>query len=338
MYNEGKKLLFIESIANGPIGVTKREIAREAFDVFEPFEQKAALDLADLPAQEVTKVLKENFSINGEKGVRDLRASPLVRATNAVNKYREWVNGKNTDKIDIILSLRGQRLRETMVWSPEELQLVLDSVFPAVELGTTYNLCRGYLWLVYAGMESKDALSTKTADIHLKDRWVIRGKKFYPIYRQAIPVLKFLCEAKTMAVIKGPYESIQDRVESDLLFRSVRKGHLSFITARSMIYDEVTAAHKEGRCEQKSLPPLSIRRSGIFYRAKEREKTSKMFGFDGTAGATSVFHEEAIYQDTKSVEAGKSQDYDYKKKMARIQAIERNLKKEYDLWKKLSSE
>lgn len=336
MYNEDKKFLFIKSIADGPIGITKREIAREVFDIFEPFEQEAALDLADLPVQEVTKVLRENFTINGKRGARDLRASPLVRATNAVNKYREWVNGKGIDKIDIISSLRGQRLRETMVWSPEELQLVLDSVFPAVELGTTFNLCRGYLWLVYAGMESKDALGTKITDIHLKDRWVICGKKFYPIYKQAIPVLKFLCESKTMAVVKGPYESVQDRVENDLLLRSVRKGHLSSVTVKSMIYDEVTAAHKEGKCEQKSLPALSIRKSGIFYRAKERERTSNMFGFDGAAGAASVLHEEAIYQDTKSIEAGKSQNYDYRKKISKIQAIERNLKKEYKFWRELS--
>lgn len=338
MYNEDRKLRFIESITGDQIGVTKREMAREVFNVFEPFEQEAALDLADLPAQEAAKILKENFAINGEGGARDLKSSPLVRAMNTVNKYRDWANEKKVDKVDVISSIKGQRLRETMVWSPEELQLVLDSVFPAVELGTTYNLCRGYLWLVYAGMESKDALQTKVTDIHIKDRWVVHGEKFYPIYGQAIPVLKFLCNAEAMTVIKGPHESIQTRAESDLLLRSVRKGHLSFSTVNSTIYDNVTAAHKEGRCEQKSLPALSIRKSGIFYRAKERERTSEMFGFDGATGAASVLHEEVVYQDAKSVKAGKSQNYDYRKKIARIQAAERNLKKEYDLWRKLSSE
>lgn len=336
MYNEDKKLLFIENMANGPIGTTQREIAMELFRVSEPLERETGLDLADLPAEEVAEMLKENFSINGERGARDLIASPLVRAMNMVNRYRRWERGKKATKIDIVSPIKRQRLMETMVRSPEELQMVLDCVFPAVELGTTFNLCRGYLWLVYAGMEPEDALDTKIEDVHIRDRWVVRGKKFYPIYKQAIPVLKFLCESEMMTVIKGTHESIQKRVESDILFRSVRRGRLSPTTAKSMIYDEVVAAHKEGRCEQKSLPAFNIRKSGIFYRAKERERTSSMFGFDGAAGAASVLHEEAVYQDTKSIEAGKSQNYDYRKKMARIQAAERSLKKEYDLWRGIS--
>ena len=336
MYNEDKKFLFIENMADGPIGTTQREIAMELFRVSEPIEREAALDLADLPDDKVAEMLKKNFSVNGERGARDLVASPLVRAMNMVNRYRRWERGGKVTKIDVVSPIKRQRLRETMVWSPKELQMVLDCVFPAVELGTTFNLCRGYLWLIYAGMEPEDALDTKIEDIHLRDRWVVRGKKFYPIYGQAITVLKFLCESEMMTVVKGTHESIQKRVEGDLLFRSVRKGRLSPSTARSMIYDEVAAAHKQGRCEQKSLPALNIRKSGIFYRAKEREKTSSMFGFDGAASAASVLHEEAIYQDAKSIETGKSQNYDYRKKMSRIQATERSLKKEYDLWREFS--
>lgn len=264
MYNEELKRKFIEECTGNKSNAQR---AIRLFVASEGFEKEWGVDLCAASEEQLKPALER---ITGAKlGTQAVDMSTL-------RKYSKWclengVHGAN-ENLQAIQDISYEKLRETMIESPEKLEEYLDKVFSPINDCRPDNLCRGYFWLAYMGFEEKELPEIYAQNVDLT-HFVIRfNGKLYPIYKEAIPTILYLVSANSFLCDYVRYETVVERDHGTQILRGMRSG--SGVNTESI---GRLASHRlkdaaDERKEKVVLRYKSIRYSGIFYRMLEEER------------------------------------------------------------------
>ena len=187
MYNAELKNRFISECASSE-NQSKR--AKLLFGYSAQFETMYGKDLCAISSENIGEVLER--VVSPRIGTQAVDMSVL-------KKYARWCIENHIDgACDAIIGFSdvdANRLRETMVSGPSHLQDIFDLAFPSVDDGKSENLCRGYLWLAFIGLTEEDIVQIEANHVDLRHMVIRFNGKEYPIYKEAVPVLRHLCTA-----------------------------------------------------------------------------------------------------------------------------------------------
>lgn len=264
MYNEDLKRKFIDECIENKSNANR---ALRLFSISEAFENEWGVDICAASEEQLALALEK---MTGAKlGTQAVDMSTL-------RKYSKWccenkVEGAN-ENLQEFREISYEKLRETMIESPEKLQEYLDAVFPPIIDCRPDNLCRGYFWLAYMGFEEKELPEICSQNVDLKNSAIRFNGKNYQIYDDAIPAIRYLVSANSFIYDYVRYESVVERDQGSQLLRGMRSG--SGVNTESI---GRLASHRlkkitDERNERIVLRYKSIRYSGIFYKMLEEER------------------------------------------------------------------
>ena len=280
MYNEELKNKFIEECTNGKAEVQR---ASRLFSLAEPFENEWKRDICTIPATELGDALETITS--ARLGAQSVDMSIL-------RKYARWcmhigVEGA-CDGLMISQDVGYEKLRATMVDSPERLQRNLDMVFHPVSDCRPDNLCRGLYWLAYMGFDNSEVSKITTESVDLKNLVIRFGGKSYPIYEASVPVIRYLCSANSFICDFVRCEAVVERDGGTLLLRGMRSGSGANIDSIERLALRRISAYNKASTENVSIRYRGIRYSGIFYRMFQDETNG--VDIDAAAGKYLKFY------------------------------------------------
>lgn len=204
-----------------------------------------------------------------------------------LRRYCKWCVGNGVENANY--SFREIRLpsveqyKRKYVASPAHLQRYLDAIFETESLHTIDNTRRGFLWLAFMGVRSRDAaIAIRTRDVDFESMRVSSQFGSHKIYTDAVPALRNCQKLSAFNHIHGSnYETVMDRENSDLLLRGTARAKLNVDSMRSSISKKTAAAKSSN-----DLPEItftSLYKSGLFYRMYEEETAGWQINFDKVA-------------------------------------------------------
>lgn len=264
MYNEELKLKFINELDGKSPSIIR---ATRLFNLSEPFEINWGRDICTIPESELGEALEAMTS--ARLGTQSVDMSIL-------RKYARWCMMNEVDgACDGLMKMQDigyEKLRSTMVDSPEQLQRYLDVAFSPVTDCRQDNLCRGLYWMAFMGFDEETASKISTEHVDLKNAFIRYDDRYYPIYDDAITVIRFLCSANSFICDYVRYESVVERASGTQLLRGTHAG--SGVNTKSierMATRRIFDANKSSDSKI-SLRYKSIFYSGIFYRMYQDER------------------------------------------------------------------
>lgn len=261
MYNEELKGKFISECATTD-STFKR--ARYLFNGSERFEKMYGKDLCAISQENIGEVVE---SIVGARlGTQTVDLSML-------RKYARWCIENGVDgACNALLEERSvdvQKLRDTMVDSPKTLQDLFDHAFPPEVDGKADNLCRGYFWMAFMGLEEKDSLQVTSDHVDLRNMVIRFDEKEYTIYRESIPTLRHLCIANSFFYDYTSREAIVQRVSGNKILRGTGSSpDPNPDSIRRATNRKLSSAVVDRKI---SFKYSSLRLSGILYRMYQEE-------------------------------------------------------------------
>ena len=264
MYNEELKNKFIAECASTDSS-SKR--ARYLFNGSERFEKMYNKDLCAISEENIGEVI-ENI-VGARLGTQTVDLSML-------RKYARWCLDNNVDgACESLLGKQNvdvQKLRDTMVDSPKTLQNLFDHALPPESDGKAENLCRGYFWMAFMGLDDEDAAQITTDHVDLKNKVVRYNEKEYPIYDESIPAFRHLCTAGSFFYEFVSRESIVPRIAGNKILRGTGSSTgPNTGSIRRAANRKLAAAVVDRKIHFKYA---SLRLSGILYRMYQDEVTT----------------------------------------------------------------
>ena len=261
MYNEELKNRFITECAS-TASSSKR--AKYLFNGSERFEKMYGKDLCAISGGNIGEVV-ENI-IGARLGTQTVDLSML-------RKYARWCLDNNIDgACDALLGEHNvdvQKLRDTMVDTPKKLQELFDHAFPPESDGKVDNLCRGFFWMAFMGLEEKDSVQIESSHVDLRNKVVRFEGKEYPIYNESIPTFRHLCVANSFFYDYVSREAIVPRVTGDKILRGTGdSSEPNPDSIRRSTNRKLATAVADRKI---SIKYTSIRLSGVLYRMYQDE-------------------------------------------------------------------
>lgn len=271
MYNEELKSQFINEC------IEHEDVKKRASSIFKAsskFEERAGKDICAMNELELVEVLEQ---------VTGIRLARQTTDMSILRKYARWclennVHGSN----DILLeaqSISYDRLKTVMVSSPAHLHERLNLVFPPETDCRPDNLCRGYFWLAYMGLREDEVPLIRSEHIDLKHMTLNFNDKKYPIYKESVPVIRYLCSANSFIYDYVKYEAVVERDSGTQILRGMKKGSgVNTASIRRLssrrIQDCITTDEKI------VLRFKSIHLSGVLYQMYMAERPAEEFDIE----------------------------------------------------------
>lgn len=273
MYNAELKNRFL---TDSVTGIASREQMINTFNAVEAHESKLGRDVCTMSVPEVEKIISDTAC--------GFRSHSLGLRLRNLRRYCKWcIDNKVEGATDSLLKAHidmsdTDELRKQAIRSPLHLQMVLDKIFLPEETQTVDNLRRAYLWFAYSGLPEKDAMELTDGDIDLTNLTIKSGTEHYPIYKEAIPALRFCISSPYVMqrVVSKPGEYFpRARISDQRIFRAA-EGVIDTRYMRSCI---VIAVKKAGGDFAGGISYRKLSYFGLFYRAYERELAGLDPGF-----------------------------------------------------------
>lgn len=261
MYNPEWKMKFISEFTRD---VDLAKMAHYTFEATEPFEIKFKKDVCTFSVEEMQEAADAVLPVRSKsKGTRK----------NILREYARWalcygVRGAKVT-IDKVGVLGLEKMREQTFSSPRSFAKYLDAIFRPVEERTKDDILRGFLWMIYMGIEREDCGKIDRGDVSFYDMAISFGGIKYEIYREASPVFHNLVNLKSFSFDHGNYTAERERVPGTQLLRGIRT-EFSLKSYSVEISGKVSKAINAGLVKE----PLNTRRfamCGKFYRVLEME-------------------------------------------------------------------
>lgn len=317
MYDQEFKMKFISYYTKSESLIQR---CKKLFEVFEPYEKEWNADLHTRHIDDIRPILNE---------IIGFRYQSRYLYINIVKQYALWcssvehINNVPHDLLNINAEdfENLEKLRQMMVANPTHLQKILDDFLTPESDQNIDNVYRCYCWLAFSGIDEDDMLNVKCSDVDFDNMAIHFNGADYPIYRESIPALRN-CAVLDKFVHSHPRYTkktiINDRIAGDTLIRGVNKRFTKPLIANSF-------CRRLRKCREDGFSPSyhRLRISGIFYRIHEKEPIEPP---DFNALASSMMNDKKC----KTVlEPGTKRFRDIKSSSAR------NLKRDYERWKKV---
>ncbi len=258
MYNEVTKIQFIREYTGS---LETRFVAKDVFDIFEPYESNWNKDLASVDINDLRPIIREATIRLKQNG---------WMAPTIVNEYIKWcaINNQsevNESLIDRVKGVDTDKIKKRLVSTPENLQTYLDILFDDPKLETVDNIFRGYFWLAYSGLDEEDMYRVSSDDVNLRSLTVTFNGMIYPLYSIAVPTFQKLKYLSDFVYDHRLYTTRRQRSEESMLLRGLAP-KTDLLYHRTKISFINTKAIKDGRID-KRLSYSGVRKSGMFYKA-----------------------------------------------------------------------
>lgn len=273
MYNEELKLRFIKDYTKS---VENQKQCRSTFNAAEKYELMWDADICTRSVEDVTPMLEEIAGIR-----KNTSASRVV----ILRKYAQWcieqgVKG-SCDSLLRVEVVGLESIRHKMVANPKMLEKRLSATFDNYAASESDiknsidNIYKGFYWMAFAGIPEEDILQITSDEVHF-DEMLIRHKDInYPIYTEALPVIRSCVEADSFLYFHSNYKSsLRPRLQgSKVILRSfdsvysvpTMRSALSRITRRRVI------DNAKDESQAFKLSYVRVKLSGMFYRKYQDE-------------------------------------------------------------------
>lgn len=274
MYNEERKQAFFEAKA---LEAGSINLLISLFERVAEYERSYGRDFAEMDEGQRSKTVGE---------VAGLSRKTIYGAESALKEYVKWcaeqgyaISGKpETIKADVT-----ERIRRSMVSSPEDLLRTLEAVFPEPEINGIHAVYRTYLWLAFSGLDEQEAIRLTPEHLHFNKMEIrLPGANFssYPIYAEAAEDFKKACAMEQICENKGKKNISliwKDRAPGNLILR----GKMTDKPLEEVLKTSIRPLVSRAFARAAQTAPLDIRTelsyrraymSGVFYRAWLEEK------------------------------------------------------------------
>ena len=285
MYNEEQKWSFIHDYTSNE-GVANS--CRNLFEIIEPLERELDLDIC-----QVKDANKIHDFLDGNVGMR-LRSISVRLST--LRAYCRWcqnngVKDATSTLLDVKITPRD-RLAETRVGSPEQLEQFLNALFDNEEELTYDIVLRCYCWLGFMGVQEDRVEHILSKDVDLKNLKVVVDGKDYGIYLvyndddvicNAATCFRKCKDMDAFRYFHPLYNEIiwRQRVDGPQLLRGIKSGPRCD-RLRETLSRANTKAIKEGRTQLR-LTYQRLWLCGLFYQTYLKELQGETIDFRNIA-------------------------------------------------------
>lgn len=261
MFNQDLKSEFIRQYTDNINTVTA---CKSIFNHFEPYEKKWNADLCTRTAQELQPAIDTIIGMRYQSQTRQL----II-----LQKYIKWcVRNGVKDAIDDIQNINEpgvEKIRQSTVSGPQQLQQYLDIVYLPEKEDTVDNTYRAFYWLAFSGMKEEDIINVTANDLDFMNMCINYNGKSYPIYGEAVPSLMRCATAVDFVYIHPKYSTRRTRVEGTSLVRGIR-GTNSVVSFRTHLSRSADNMIEKGKIT-KNISYYRTWLSGVFYNMYLRE-------------------------------------------------------------------
>lgn len=264
MYNEEQKNRFLQDFAGGEKTQAR---ARFLFNSIEAYEEQWSADICTRSTEELDDVLGK---------IAGVRGSTIFMNLWTLRRYAKWCMDHNipgaTDALLKIKEVGLEQIANTTVSGPEHLQNRLDLVFPPESDCKIYNVSRAFIWMAFFGIDEYDSINFTAKNVDLKNKVMTRDGRTYPIYDEAIPVLRNVCIADSFVYEHPRYQVIRARCEGSSILRGFRENEKgTHKSVMQMTSKRIKAAFAK-LDDPVEMTYQQVSLSGIFYRVYLNEK------------------------------------------------------------------
>lgn len=251
-------------------GARARESCTRAFRCARPWEEQFGIDCSQASREENNEIVAgvlEKAQFRGWEFTYHLYLYDQWCVSNGFARSSPF-SGFQHPEID--------RIIRQYVSSPQDLQVVLDSILTDERKNTIDNVLRAYCWLGFMGLNGYDAINVKKEDVDMGAMAVSVNGNAYKIPREAAYAFQSVLSLDQFFYIHpnasgtGPYAVWRDRVASDLILRGFRVLKNEFFNPKTYLDDRLRllALAKERKASvPRKITYLTARQSGAFYRA-----------------------------------------------------------------------
>lgn len=273
MYNEFIKISFVQDNFTTSSAIRKH---KRLFEKSEELEIKFEKDLCEFATEELNALLPII------SGARSNYQGDVIKD---IKRYVKWCKDNTSlNTNDSIFELKPsnfEKIRNTMVSGPEDLQNFLDQFFESPTNGSHGDVFRGFLWLAFMGFKQSNAVDLKTTNVDFVRGAILNGNKWIRMYKESYPVFENLVKLKSFKVYNSSYKHVQyytfDRDNNDLLLRLKKGDKFDALYLRNELSKIEGTARKKGLISR-NISFEKVALSGIFYRKYQDELTVKSYG------------------------------------------------------------
>jgi len=317
MYNEDKKIAFIESITSSE---SVRVNLINMFNAIEKYEEAWGSDIYTKTFDEIKPVLEQ---------ITGFRSSSSKLRIKALKDYSKWCTDRGfagaVDGMADFESLSGlEKFKTHTLSSPMHLQSYLDACMTAVDANTVDNTLRCFYWLAYGGMAEQDIFKTTCGDVDFRTMSVRYFASEIPIYREAVSVFRYCVESEVFNYEHPTYTTkdyaVIPRIAGSLLVRGC-KAQPDMYSFRSTLSRRSKKALDSGKTNLE-MSYYRVWLSGVFYRMYELEQIGRDVDFRPIV---------TQYMEAKVPK----EEFREEKTKKKILSLIRDYKKDYTKWKEV---
>lgn len=183
MYNEERKREFLETkrLAGNSMGIMLNLFKRVA-----EHERACGCDFAEMSEAQMSKAVSD---------VSGLSRKTIYAAESALRDYVRWCASKGyiEETVKDVKADVSERIRQSMVCSPDDLLSTLNAVFPEPEINGINYIYRSYLWLAFSGLEEQEAIRVEPEHLFFDEMKILKlygNFSEYVIYPESVNDLK----------------------------------------------------------------------------------------------------------------------------------------------------
>ena len=265
MYNEDLKRQFIQECIKSEQQARRIEYM---FDVAAKFETKWDADICTKSESELGEVMEMLTGVRSRS-----QASHL----STMRRYAKWCLKNNVpgacEGLINFQEVGLGKIKTNMFGNPEQLQILFDRSFAPIHDGRYDNVYRGFFWMAFAGLKESDTVKITSKHVDFKKMTINYDGRNYPIYEEALPVIRSLCLSGFFVFDFGNSDKIMKRVDGEQILRGARtQAEPKADSIRRLAVRRMNMSKPDD--EASKLTYKDVWLSGIFYRAYEMEKVN----------------------------------------------------------------
>lgn len=309
MYQGDRKRSFIDSKYKT---LNSRNNVEALFNRTEPFEVRLGKDLCAFSVEEATSMISK---------MTTAKSDTVTQIICYLRKYAAWCKEQGFADANLVLPKIKADLTEAMrrsrVQGPLQLQRYLNACYTPEDEETADLVSRGFAWLAFMGVPSEVIPTIRSESVDLNSWFLYNGDTRYKIPDEAHNVFQKLVMLDSMNYTHSGYGTIRrKRLDNPYLLRTF-KGAISRRALDFLLSNGADKANESGASDLR-LTYTDLFLSGLYYRMYQEECVSPPISFQRYASI--------------------AMESNGPKKIPSVQqriARERNLKKDYENWKKV---
>ena len=217
-----------------------------------------------------------------------------IGATNTLRHFRQYAQWRKKHGLpckDAVFNLRINQtiaIRDSMVSSPEQLAILLNTVFDPPSMHTIDIIYRVFLWMGFSGLQDRQAVNVISDEIDLERMVIETPAGEYSICDESIEDFGLACALHTFTQDGRVFQ----RAEGDRIMRGKRSNRkvntnaMLIHTIRPTLTRKLASAAQDNQERQFPLHVgfdityNKVFLSGVFYRLHERERLGKPLNFE----------------------------------------------------------